>query len=209
MGCADHRRPLLWRCVAIYTLQHAPIGRSTHEPGASAAYARYIFRDDGCSTIVAHLPGGVPVTRLGIARWLLACERSDRANARVCDRVMVAIPAELAASSRSQLVREFADALTERRVPYAAAIHDMLGDDDNPHCHMILRDRAFEGSRRVMMTSESGSTEWIRQVWERTANAALEREGRYERIDRRSLVERGIDRLPGFHLGPNRRSSAA
>lgn len=122
---------------------------------------------------------------------------------------MVAIPVELPASSRPQLVRDFADALTSRRVPYAAAIHDLPGDHDNPHCHMILRDRGFDDGRRVMMTSEAGSTEWIRGTWERVANGALERAGYYERIDRRSLFERGIDRRPGFHRGPDRRPFAA
>ena len=62
-----------------------------------------------------------------------------------------------------------------------------------------------------------------RRKWEQTANQSLERTGREERIDHRSLeaqrqsaIERGdheaadrLDRLPGMHIGPARVSAWA
>ncbi|MQU55980.1 MobA/MobL family protein, partial [Pseudomonas sp. FSL R10-1339] len=42
----------------------------------------------------------------------------------------------------------------------------------------------------------------IRQLWEQTANRALERAGSTERIDARSLKDQGIDREATTHLGP-------
>jgi hypothetical protein len=117
---------------------------------------------------------------------------------------MVAIPAELPAWLRPGLIREFGERLSGGRIPYAAAIHDMAADDDNPHCHMILRDRDLETGRRVLRTSEAGSTEYLREVWETVANAALADAGCYEKIDRRSWFSQGVDRRPGWHRGPDR-----
>ena len=68
--------------------------------------------------------------------------------------------------------------------------------------------------------------EWLgntRKAWETAANTALERAGRAERIDHRSLaaqraeaIERGqvdraadLSRQPGVHLGPERYRAAA
>jgi hypothetical protein len=121
---------------------------------------------------------------------------------------MVAIPAELPQWLRPDLIRTFGERLSGGRVPYAAAIHDLAGDDDNPHCHMILRDRDLETGRRVLRTSDAGSTEYIREVWETVANEALASAGYYERIDRRTLFEQGLDRRPGVHRGPDRRAVA-
>ena len=41
-----------------------------------------------------------------------------------------------------------------------------------------------------------------REAWEQFANVMLERSGSDARIDRRSLEDQGIDRIPGVHLGP-------
>lgn len=60
--------------------------------------------------------------------------------------------------------------------------------------------------KRKLRTTDWDSPEtyeaW-RQRWEDMANAALERHGSTERIDRRSNTERGINLLPTMHLGPN------
>lgn len=54
-----------------------------------------------------------------------------------------------------------------------------------------------------MLTTEYGSTDRFRDAWELHANLALERAGRPERIDRRSLEAQGVEREPGIHVGPN------
>jgi hypothetical protein len=42
-----------------------------------------------------------------------------------------------------------------------------------------------------------------REQWAVAANRALERAGREERIDHRSLAEQGLERMPQVHLGPH------
>jgi hypothetical protein len=62
--------------------------------------------------------------------------------------------------------------------------------------------RTHPNGRPVMVESNPDSWnsaayyERCREDWENTANAALARAGSSERIDRRSLLERGLSRLP-------------
>ncbi len=89
------------------------------------------------------------------------------------------------------------------RIAWLAAIHDQRDDASNPLAHLIIRDKDHETGKRVFDTSEKGSTDRLRQLWETVANRALEQAGTDARIDRRSLGEQGIDRQPGIHIGPN------
>jgi hypothetical protein len=100
------------------------------------------------------------------------------------------------------LVRDFAEHVTQGRAPWLAAFHDKGKDAQNPHCHLVIRDRDPKTGERVIGTSEIGSTARLRESWEKYANEALQRAGRGERIDRRTLAEQGIAREPTIHEGP-------
>ena len=106
------------------------------------------------------------------------------------------------------------------------AWHNKVASDglDQPHAHVMLTMRPLTDSgfgkksrhewvpdpegrthldgRPVMVESNADSWnstayyEKCREDWEHLANAALERAGSPERIDRRSLLERGLLRLP-------------
>jgi hypothetical protein len=161
------------------------------------------MREDAMSALVARLPEGVAETRTAIQMWLRDAERADRVNARVVDKLVVALPRELDADARRELVRDFCEDVTGGRMPYVAAIHDKGEDAENPHAHVMLRDRDFATGKRVLQTTERGSTERLREAWEVAANRALERAGVAERIDRRSLAAQGIEREPTRHIGPH------
>lgn len=187
--------------MAIYSLHHAAIGRSTHAPKTAAAHCRYITRRTACTTLLANLPSGTATDPASLAAWLNACENSDRKNARVIDKVTIAIPLELSPSDRAEVVSNFCKALTRNAVPWLAAIHDKGADATNPHAHIIIRDRSLADGKRVLHTSTAGSTEWMRSVWETVANDALSAAKVAARIDRRSYRERGVDQAPTIHLG--------
>lgn len=141
--------------------------------------------------------------RGGEARaWLDQQEEADRKNARVIDKVTIALPLELDAVQRVELVRAFAAEVTQGRVPWLAAVHDQGKDAENPHAHVVLRDRDLETGKMALRMSQSGSTEMLRETWERVCNAALERAGVNDRIDRRTLEAQGIEREPTKHIGP-------
>lgn len=187
--------------MAIFSLHHSPIGKSTQaQPYTAAAHINYITRKRALRLMQkARLPGQSPRE---IADYLRECEDTDRKNARVIDKVMLALPLELNPTERVGLVREFAEHVTKGRAPWLAAFHDKGKDVRNPHCHLIFRDRDPDTGKRVIGTSEIGSTEKLRKQWEIFANGALKRAGRAERIDRRTLAEQGVDREPTIHEGP-------
>ena len=115
----------------------------------------------------------------------------------------------------------------------------ILGATLNPHAHLMFSERGNDGIERSgeqwfkrynAKAPEKGGArksraakagDWLdktRQAWEQTANRALERAGRGERIDHRSLAERRdeayragdleraaqLSREPNVHLGPER-----
>ncbi|WP_249734834.1 MobA/MobL family protein [Bradyrhizobium sp. sGM-13] len=193
--------------MAIYSLRHTPIGRSTQDrPHTAAAHVGYISRPQAARHFMA---ARMPERPKAAAAYLRQMEDGDRVNARVADKVMLALPKELNREQRVQLVRDFANDVTKGRASWLAALHDKGKDVGNPHCHLLIRDRDPETGKRVIGMSESGSTEMLREKWQQHANRALELAGHDARIDRRSLQAQGIDRPPTIHEGPNVRAMEA
>jgi hypothetical protein len=152
----------------------------------------------------------MPCDPLEARAWLDHQEAIDRKNARVCDKVMIALPIELTHDQRVELARDFAEGMSQGRASWILAIHDGPGEinekgEFNPHAHIIFRDRDFETGKRVMLLSELDGVQRLRIEWEHYANAALERAGHDARIDHRSLEAQGIDREAQIHVGPNAR----
>lgn len=196
--CRQTRAPR--ECVmAIYSLHHTAVGKTTQaQPYTASAHIRYITRVKALS----RLDGArMPVRRNEAAAWLRKAEDSDRKNARVIDKVMLALPRELTLDARVALVKAFAEAVTLGRASWLAAFHQKGKDARNPHCHLVIRDRDAKTGKRVIGMSEAGSTERLRQLWETFANKALHKAGRSERIDRRTLRAQGVDRAPTIHEG--------
>ena len=138
-----------------------------------------------------------------------AADGHERSNGRLFREVEFALPTELTRSERLEVAREFAHFLTEgERLPYTLAIH--RGGGENPHCHLVISERANDGLERTAETwfkryngkaPEQGgarkvstsSKEWLgstREAWAEHANRALARAGSAERIDHRSLSDR-------------------
>ncbi len=192
--------------MAIFSLNLKSIGRSTHEPGTAAAHLRYILRDGACEAVVAR---GIPTTPAAAASWINEQEVADRANARVCDKLILAIPCELTIEQMLELLKDYCE-LMSNGAPYVAALHRPSGKDDrNWHGHTVFRDRCPLTGKRLMHTSERGAVDRFRVTWEEAANAALARAGHDERIDHRSLMDQGEDRLPQIHEGVAARAMAA
>ena len=159
------------------------------------------------------------------ALWNAAEAAEKRKDSRTAREWVLALPAELEASERHELARAFAAQLVERYgVAADLAIHapSREGDDRNHHAHIFLTTRRIErdgsgalamGDKAAMELSDSKrrglglkavaeEVKELRRIWEDLANAALERAGRAERIDQRSLEAQGIDREPTQHMGP-------
>ncbi len=185
--------------MAIYSLNHKTVGLSTHEAGNSGAHIRYICR---CSTVRAVLSNQMPETPMKIARWFDKREKELRKNARMLDKIMVALPIEFDEYEREALVERFVYEITSNEVPWIAAIHDKGKDARNPHAHIAIHDRDLETGKTKCQLSEQGSTQKIRVLWKEVLNDALEKAGLDQRVDERSLRAQGIDRKPQIHVGP-------
>lgn len=207
--------------MAIYSLNHKSVGKATQDKAfTAAAHVRYITREKACRVV---LGDKMPTDAKKAQTWLKSEEKADRKNARVCDKVMIALPYELDAEQRVELVRDFANRVTKGRVAWLAAVHDKDKDINNPHCHLVLRDRDLQTGRRVLHMSAGKSerrqllergidamtTEKMRVIWEHAANEALDKAGYQERIDHRSLKEQGLEREATIHEGVQARQMAA
>ena len=169
-----------------------------------------------------------------------AADEHERANGRLYSEVQFALPKELGEAERRELAGEFAERVcSQERLPYTLAIHRGGPDGENPHAHLMFSERGHDGIERsaeqwfkrynakapekggARKSREAKAGDWLektRKAWEQTANRALERAGRAERIDGRSLadlrdeahragnLERAADfsREPNVHLGPER-----
>lgn len=197
--------------MAIYSCNLKSIGRTTHDAGTAGAHIRYISRPEANPVILAHL---MPDEHREARTWLDNQERNSRKNARVIDKLRIALPRELSEAQREGLVCRFMDELTGGRIPWYAAIHQTGKDAGNPHVHIAVHDRDTETGRRVLRLSDNAkdrakaklpgpkAVDWVRERWELACNDALEAAGLTARVDRRTLDAQGIDRKPTIHEGP-------
>ena len=148
-----------------------------------------------------------------------AADEHERANGRLYSEVQFALPKELNEDERREAASSFAERLTGgERLPYTLAIHRGGANGENPHAHLMFSERGNDGIER------SGE-QWFKRYNAKAPekggarkSRALERAGRGERIDHRSLAERRdeayrageleraaqLSREPNVHLGPER-----
>ena len=154
------------RGFMIYQLKHNAIGRTTHKAGTAGAAIRYITRKSACSYSYA---SQMPAERWKAKHWINKQElEKTRKNGRVCDRVMLCLPIELSEYQRIALVHDFMFDLTDGKVPFFFAIHDMGKDANNPHCHIIRRDNCPKTGKKVLQLSKSYSTYRLHDLWRKT-----------------------------------------
>jgi hypothetical protein len=150
--------------------------------------------------------------------WIYEQEQADRKNARVVDKIMLALPRELTSEQRYALAESYAKEITQGRAAYYFAIHEQGKDAHNPHCHLVIRDRDIKTGERVVGFSDN-ARDWKRRgrgaESATHANKALQEAGHSVTIDRRTLeaqrdealkqgdLERAreLDRKAQIHIG--------
>lgn len=179
-------------------------------------------RKGGVVSAEAVLADGSTVDRGDL--WNAAEFAEKRKDGRTAREWIVALPAELDARGRADLARDFGVELAKRYgvgVDIAVHMPDREGDNRNHHAHILTTTREVSrgddgqlvmGAKTIIELSDSDrrnlglgaaaeEVKIIRGLWEDLANGALERAGRSERIDGRSLEAQGVDREPTTHLG--------
>lgn len=139
--------------------------------------------------------------------WNVAEQSEKRRDAQIAREVEVALPLELNNEERLRLVAEFVETeFVERGMVADICIHDNSG---NPHCHILLSLRALRpdgfGAKVREWNDRALLVGW-REAWAQQCNLALKRVGVRQRIDHRSLVAQGINRIATRHEGVHRRA---
>lgn len=193
--------------MAIYHLRHTFVGRTKHEPGTAAAHINYITRENVCTEIMVNW---APANRHNAKEWIVLEEINDAKNARVIDKLTVALPHELTHEQNKKLLEDFCQNVTKGRCPWFIAIHSKGKDIHNPHAHIVLRDRDIETGKRVMKTTDRGSTKKLfREAWQNHLNKHLEMNGHDGRVSCKTLIEQGIfDRAAQVNIGPEANEAA-
>lgn len=227
---------LLRKTMAIYHCSLRTFSRANdHSAVAAAAYrAGAMLRDErtgithryhkrtGVTDTFILAPADAPSKFQDRAVLWNAAEASEtRKNSRVAREVILALPHELSDKARAELARDMGLYLMERyRVVVDVAIHAPCEgeghDPRNHHAHLLFTTRAitkegFGAKTRILDDKDSGpqEVEIIREVWETLANDALARAGFEDvKIDRRTLEDQGIDRIPQTHEGKAARNAA-
>jgi MobA/MobL family len=204
--------------------KHTSIGAKTHKARTATAHVSYIMRSDAMTQFQAgNMPDGSRGTRVFFDKLWEKAGMPD--NARIADKLMIALPLELTQEQRYDAVRSFMNELGKGRIAWCAAHHDSGKDAHNPHVHIIFKDADIDTGRKVVGTTtssrdvrEAKENDWkipprmttrdLRHAWCDHLNRVMEREGLDIRFDARTYKDRGIDKKSGIHIGPKAQALA-
>ena len=166
----------------------------------------YTRRVKGVIQSMILAPEGAPAWALDSSQLWNTVERSEkRVDAQLAREFILAVPPELAADEQFKTAVDWAkkELVTSGMLAEVSLHHTKSGK--NPHVHILCTMRKLDGEK----FSAKKSREWNdvgflakqRESWANAVNAALEKAGRNERVDHRSLKDRGIDRVPEPKIG--------
>jgi hypothetical protein len=218
-----------WGALAIYHCSLRVFSRSDgHSAVAAAAYRagavlhderrgfthRYHNRKGVVASFILTPPQAPDTTRDRLLLWNAVEAAENRKNSRVAREIILALPHELPAPAREALARDMSLWLVERyNVAVDTSLHSpVAGDGHDPrnhHAHLLFTTRevtkdGLGKKTRILDDKAQGpqEVELIRTIWETLANDALEQAGlSHAKIDRHTLADQGIDRVPQIHIG--------
>lgn len=154
--------------------------------------------------------------------WQMADEH-ERKNGSTYREHVIALPRELDQYDRHELIKDWIAQEIGEKHAYQYAIHNppALDGDEQPHAHIMFSERSIDGIERdpdqyfkrynsknpekggakkantgMKPADRKAELKAMRDRWEKTCNAHLERGLRSERISMKSLKEQGIQRKP-------------
>jgi ATP-dependent exoDNAse (exonuclease V) alpha subunit len=212
----------LTRCMAIFRLEAKVFSREKRGRSviAAAAYRAgtklkdeirdktfdYARRVKGVIQSTIFAPEGAPawVHNSGqLWNMVEACEK--RVDAQLAREFILAVPRELSPDAQFQTAVDWAqkELVTSGMIAEISLHHPK--DGKNPHVHILCTMRKLDGekfsAKKPQEWNDVGLLVKQRESWADAVNAALEKAGRDERVDHRSLKDRGIDREPQPKIG--------
>jgi ATP-dependent exoDNAse (exonuclease V) alpha subunit len=207
--------------MAIYRCEAKIISRGQgHSAVAAAAYRTglkirderadkihdYSSRTKGVVESVILRPENSPEWTAHTASLWNEVERGERRkDSQLAREFVLAVPRELTAKEQLECAVGWAQAeLVSKGMIAEVSLHNPKGGK-NPHVHILATMRTIEGDKfsatKPREWNEKVQLHYWRESWCKAENAALEKAGRPERVDHRSLKAQGLDRLPEPKLG--------
>ena len=156
------------------------------------------------SSILA--PEGAPAWATNSGQlWNTVEAGEKRVDAQLAREFILAVPPELSSEAQFQTAVDWAkkELVTSGMIAEVSLHHSKTGK--NPHVHILCTMRKLEGdkfsAKKVREWNDVGLLFKQRESWADAVNDALEKAGRDERVDHRSLKDRGIDRVPEPKIG--------
>jgi ATP-dependent exoDNAse (exonuclease V) alpha subunit len=151
-------------------------------------------------------PDGAPGWVFDPGQLWNTVERSEkRVDAQLAREFILAVPPELSPAEQFQVAADWAkkELVGSGMVAEISLHHPPSGT--NPHVHILCTMRKIDGekfsAKKPREWNDVGLLAKQRETWAEAVNAALEKAGRSERVDHRSLKEQGIDRKPQPKIG--------
>jgi len=207
--------------MAIFRLEAKIISRGGgHSAVAAAAYRTgtklrderadkihdYSNRTKGVVESVILRPDNSPEwTAKTSSLWNTVELTEKRKDAQLCREFILSLPKELDSKLQMELAVGWAQKeLVSKGMVAEVSLHNPA-HGKNPHVHILTTMRTIEDDH----FSAKKPREWNdkallieqRESWAKAVNTALEKAGRSERVDHRSLKDRGIDRIPEPKIG--------
>lgn len=216
--------------MAIYHLSAQIIGRSAGLSAVAAAAYRsgsklvnestgekYDYKPKEKNVLASgiEVPEGAPAWAKDRSKlWNSVEAKESRKNSQFCREFNLALPKELKHDEQMLAIKSFCVIFTKMGLVADWAIHAPHKNDDgsnngNYHAHIMMTTRPFDKALADGWSKNKNRDiddhDWLKKIrkgWEIVGNHFLEKAGKTERIDCRSLEEQGIiDREPQIHLG--------
>jgi hypothetical protein len=166
----------------------------------------YSQRKNGVIETVIVTPANAPEwTHDPSQLWNKVEAGEKRKDAQLAREFILAVPPELNDKEQFQLAVDWVnkDLVSQGMIAEVSLHHPKSGT--NPHVHVMCTLRKLDGDNFSAKKSREWNEntllcEW-RKSWCDAENTALEKAGRPERVDHRSLKDRGIDRIPQPKIG--------
>lgn len=141
--------------------------------------------------------------------WNAVEAKENRVNSQLARENVLALPHELNAAQRRELLHGFVqEAYVKRGMAAQVDIHSAneQGDARNIHAHVLLTMRGMNRNgwqeKKARNWNEKETLREWRTLWADHMNRALERAGLSERVTEKSFEDLGLDKIPSKHLGP-------
>lgn len=208
---------------SLPSFKHSSIGAKTHEARTATAHMSYIMRAEARTHFQAeNMPDGGRGTRVFFDKLWEKAGMPE--NARICDKLMLALPGELTPEQRYEAVHAFMQEHGQGRIAWCAAYHEKDEDTHNPHAHIVFKDADIDTGRKVIGTTTSlkdvreaqehgwkvpprATTQDLRNRWCNHLNKVMERAASTSDTMRARLKSRGSTASRKFRSDRKRKRS--